>query len=297
MNYIRNIQRGVNYIHDNIKDDINLDEISKQSYMSQSYFFKIFRIVTGYSVKRYITLYRLHLAAQDLLATKKRLIDITFEYGFNSQQTFTKAFCKCYGIPPRAFQLSRNVCKPFDKITLDYQGGAIMKESFENVRFIIKEEMLTIGITTEVDYNDTGNSPIRSLWDKWITEEIYKDIPNPINYPETLGITSEESKEDTATYCISMEVSNLDLIPDGMVGKTFPRTTYAVFKTTLKEVKSGSFWKYFYYNWLPESGYEQPGSLLTQNGMQITNKPQFELYQNYMSDESDEIEIYAPIII
>lgn len=296
MNYVGNMQKAIKYIDGNFKEEINLSELSRQAYMSQSYFFKIFRIMTGYSVKEYIRTYRLNLASLDLIYSDKRIIDIAFEYGFNSQQTFTKAFSKYYGISPNAYRMNRKEQKPFKKITFDYQGGVDVEKCFEHVRIITKNEMITIGVETIIDYNVTGHSPIKELWDKWVSEELYKLIPNTLNSPETLGITLDETKEETAIYSICMEVSSLENIPEGMVGRKYSNANYAVFKTELRHIKSGEFWKFFYYNWLPNSGYEQPGSLLTQSGFQMTNQPQIELYRNYMSNENDEVEIYAPIV-
>lgn len=98
MNYIANMQRAIDFINGNVNNEINLDEIARRAYMSKSYFSKIFHVITGYSVKEYVTAYRLYLAAQDLLMTDKKIIDIAFEYGFNSQQTFTKAFARKFKI-------------------------------------------------------------------------------------------------------------------------------------------------------------------------------------------------------
>lgn len=296
MNYIANMQRAVEFINVNVNNELNLEEVAKQAYMSKSYFFKIFRFITGYSVKEYITTYRLNLAAQDLLTSDKKIIDIAFEYGFNSQQTFTKAFTRTYRMPPGSFRTKKSKLISMKKLNLYFDGDMAMDSIFKNVRFVEKEEFYVIGIEVKVDYNNNGHEHIGELWDRWVQEKVYEKIPNLINYPVTMGMTEDTKKEDTAVYRICMEVSSLDYISESLIGKTMPKTTYAVFRLPFEEVLLGEFWQYFYKKWLPESGYEQPGALVTQNGWQQTCKAQIEMYSNVTCERHEEFEIYTPII-
>jgi len=296
MNYMANMQRAVEFINVNVNEELNLDAIARRAYMSKSYFSKIFRVITGCSVKEYVTAYRLNLAAQDLLITNKKIIDIAFQYGFNSQQTFTKAFRKSYGIPQGSFRTTKMPLMPLKHLNLYFDGGINMESIFENVRFIEKEEVCVIGVEVKIDYNANGHNHIGELWDMWVKEKAYSKIPSPINYPVTMGMTEDTSKEDTAIYRICMEVESLDNIPEGFVGKVMPKAAYAVFRLTLDKLESGKFWQYFYKKWLPESGYEQPGALVTQKGWQQTSRAQIEVYSNVTCAKDEEIEIYAPII-
>ena len=191
MNYMANMQRAVEFINFNVNDELNVDEIARRAYMSKSYFCKIFRVITGCSVKEYVIAYRLYLAAQDLLMTDKRIIDIAFEYGFNSQQTFTKAFAKSYGMPPGSFRNTKMPLMPLKQLNLYYDGGINMDSIFENVRFIEKEEICIMGIEVKIDYNSSGHNDIGELWDMWVKEKAYLKIPSPINYPVTMGMTED----------------------------------------------------------------------------------------------------------
>jgi len=80
------------YIHDNYSEPINVIDISDQALLSPSYFSSVFRVLTGYTVKNYVNRYRLYRAAIDLCKTNKQIIQIAFESGFLSQQSFTKSF-------------------------------------------------------------------------------------------------------------------------------------------------------------------------------------------------------------
>lgn len=294
MNYMANMQRAVDFIHNNVNNELVPDDIARQAYMSKSYFFKIFRYITGFSVKEYVMAYRLDGAARDLLTGEKRIIDIAFDCGFGSQQAFTKAFAKIYGIPPGAFRRTKKQAVPVKKLSLYYDGGIYMESIFQNVRFIDKNEFYVIGIEAKIDYNSNGHLKIKELWDSWVGEKIWERIPNPINYPVTMGMTEDTSKEETAVYRICMEVFTLDLTPKGLVGKIMPKASYAVFRLPLHQI--GDFWQYFYKKWLPESGYEQPGALVTRGGWQMTSRAQLEVYGNVTCEDDEEIEMYAPIL-
>ena len=101
------------YIHDNYSEPISVTDISARAYLSRSYFATVFRILTGFTVKNYLNRYRLNCAAKELAATDKRIIDIAFEAGFLSQQSFTRSFSKTYGITPAQFRLLKPPFKPF----------------------------------------------------------------------------------------------------------------------------------------------------------------------------------------
>lgn len=85
-------------------------------------------------MKEYIRKRRLSCAAHDLLITSKRIIDIAVEYQFQSQESFTRAFKKMFGITPGKYRKSRNCVKLFQKVNvinlyarkiLDTRGGII----------------------------------------------------------------------------------------------------------------------------------------------------------------------------
>ena len=46
-------------------------------------------------------------AANELLFTDDKIVDIAFKYQFNSQESFTKSFKRIYGIPPREFRRNK----------------------------------------------------------------------------------------------------------------------------------------------------------------------------------------------
>ena len=66
MEYIQSIQKAIDYMEDNLLENINYEDVAKAVYMSNYYFHRIFSLVTGISANEYIKNRRLSLAGQEL---------------------------------------------------------------------------------------------------------------------------------------------------------------------------------------------------------------------------------------
>lgn len=108
MNYDACIKKSIEYIEHNLDKKIELKELADRVFLSKYHFHRIFHAAVGEPVAEYIRKRRLMGAANELLNTNEKIVDIAFKYQFNSQEVFTKAFKKLYGIPPREFRRNRN---------------------------------------------------------------------------------------------------------------------------------------------------------------------------------------------
>ena len=68
--------------------------------------YRVFRSMTGFSIKEYIRLRRLSVAAETLLSSKVKIIDLALRLRYDSPETFLRAFRKAYGQTPSAFRKS-----------------------------------------------------------------------------------------------------------------------------------------------------------------------------------------------
>ena len=100
MEWTNAIQNAIEYMERHITDDISADDVADHVHMSPFYFQKGFRMLCGYSVAEYIRNRRLALAGGDLAATDEKVIDIAVKYGYDSPDSFTKAFTRFHGISP-----------------------------------------------------------------------------------------------------------------------------------------------------------------------------------------------------
>jgi len=110
------VRQMIDWIEDNLKNPFSLDKLSNCMGYSPYYCSFKFHQVTGISMRRYVLLRRLYLSIGDL-KKDKRIIDIAIEYGYSSQEAYSRAFKAVFGIAPREYQLSRLPVQSFVKLT------------------------------------------------------------------------------------------------------------------------------------------------------------------------------------
>lgn len=300
MDYQAIILKATKFIQKHYNDDIQVTDVCEHVYLSPSYFSAVFRTLTGYTVKEYQNLYRLYRAANDLLNSNKNIVTISFENGFSSQQAFTKTFVAKYKTSPAKFRKNVPILNPFPPQNLFKERGIPMelKKSFDNVRFVKKEDFFVIGIESDINYNGIGKGTgyITDLYCRWNGENLIETIPNQVNQKLCYGITHESKEDDSAKYMVCVEVSTLENLPIGLIGRKFPGCEYAVFETTLATETNGEFFRYFFGTWLNEKGFSLPEPVHTKNNNNFTTYPIWEVYDENFKDESSKILIYAPII-
>lgn len=107
MNHDACIKKSIEYIEDNLDNKIELKELSDKAFLSKYHFHRVFHSVVGEPVAEYIRKRRLKEAASELITTDNKIVDIALKYQFSSQEAFTKAFKRIYGVPPREFRTSK----------------------------------------------------------------------------------------------------------------------------------------------------------------------------------------------
>jgi len=107
MNYDACIKKSIEYIENNLNKKIQLEELADKAFLSKYHFHRVFHSVVGEPVAEYIRRKRLEEAANELLTTENKIIDIALKYQFSNHESFTKAFKRLYGIPPKEFRKNK----------------------------------------------------------------------------------------------------------------------------------------------------------------------------------------------
>ena len=122
------ISRAIAYIEENLTEELDMDEIAARAYVSGFYFQKIFHVLCGFTVGEYIRNRRLTLAAQELCASDVKVIDLAIKYGYDSPDSFTRAFTRFHGVTPSAARkegCTLNFAAPLKiKLAITGQGQA-----------------------------------------------------------------------------------------------------------------------------------------------------------------------------
>ena len=142
MDWITGIQNAINYIEDHITEELDYERIARESFSSPFHFQRVFSILCGYTLGEYIRNRRLTLAGTELVNTREKVIDLAYKYGYESPESFTKAFQKFHGITPSQARGSGAMLKSFSRLSIkvSLEGGRIM-----NYRIEEKPAMLLTG--------------------------------------------------------------------------------------------------------------------------------------------------------
>ena len=98
------VEKVVDYIEKNLETNISLDTISKDIGYSKFYLNRIFTEYTGITIYKYLQNRRLTVAAEKLVESDKPIIEIAYEAGYDTQQSFSFAFKQVYLYPPKIYR-------------------------------------------------------------------------------------------------------------------------------------------------------------------------------------------------
>ena len=282
MNWIEGMGSAVDYIENHLLEELPPEDIAAQAHVSSFYFQRAFALLCGITVGEYIRLRRLTLAGSELRATDTKVIDIAMKYGYDSPDSFGKAFVRFHGVTPSAVRKEGATARSYAplKIKFTLEGGFIMDYK------IVEKESFTIMGVARMFRNETGMAEIPKFWD-----EHYKTGKGEI-VCGMYGVCIESAdKSNEFEYLIADNYLPWKDIPDGFVCRTIPKHTWAVFPCkgamplALQNVN-----KQIYSEWLPNSrDYEIAG------GYDIEMYSPASDYKNGTQDENYYCEIWVPV--
>lgn len=286
MEYLEAFERAIIYMESHLNEQITVHEVAKASGYSYYHFTRIFQSVLGESIGNYIQKRRLSAAAQKLLYSDSKIIDIAMESGFDSPEAFSRAFKAVYQMSPTVYRRNRLDVFLGNKKAIDRD---FLRHISANLTVQPKvkqtEEIYVAGIHGAATLNN-----IYSLWKQF--GEIQNRIPNRHPSNRTFGICEYQEDADIANYdmelteVIGVQVTSYDNLPAGLTAKTIPAGKFAVF--THKGPLSGIL-KTYQYIW---------GTWALLTNETIDNRDDFELYDERFlgrNNDQSEVDIYIPI--
>jgi len=229
---IQQVQIGIDFIEVNLDHEITLAQVAKAADISQWHFQRIFKALTNETLKTYIRSRRLANALDKLLDPDIRIIDIAFEAGFESQESFTRAFKKVYEMPPNTFRKlsNKNLFLKKAQFDVDYLQNLEHNISLEPQIFV-QPRLELAGLRTVFYSVDSEKNNIAEklppLWNTFLKAilEVNGEIPEMC-----YGIIRQTAeKTDQLEYFSAVELNTLKRLPADMVRLEVPETTYAKF--------------------------------------------------------------------
>jgi len=117
MKHIQRIQNAIDFIEKNLDRDFTLPDVSKSAFSALSYMHRVFYQMTGFTMKDYVRQRRFAESVKRLRSSQYSVLDIALRAGFQSAESFSRAFKKHFSITPsecRCNEHEINVCQPLD---------------------------------------------------------------------------------------------------------------------------------------------------------------------------------------
>ena len=227
MDWVLSIQKAIDYIEENLTEDINYEKIASLGFSSSFHFQRIFSLLCGYSLGEYIRLRRLTLAGIELSRGESKVIDVALKYGYDSPDSFAKAFFKFHGITPSQARAEGSTLKSFSplSIKISLEGGNTMDYRIEEKDAFNVIEKVEIQ-TTE---NDENLKSITKFWERAHadgTVDKLEDLASDKKYLFGVCYENKNPKEKTFEYSIAAICDNEIEIPEGFRKNTIPKNTW-----------------------------------------------------------------------
>ncbi len=245
--WVEGIQRSIDYIEQHLTDELDIEEIAAEAALSPFYYQRIFGALCGMTVGDYIRARRMTLAAQELARTEARVIDAAVKYGYDSPDSFTKAFLRFHGVSPSRAREPGALLKSLAPlhIRISLEGGNMM-----DYRIVEKAPFTIVGVKRPFN-SDTSYQEIPKFWDEWLAQGEKRPIMG------TFGVCiGTEGKE--FDYWIADLYFPWEEIPEGCETRVIPGSLWAQFPCTLKTLQDTNtkIWT----EWLPAlQGYALAG--------------------------------------
>ncbi|MBM0067490.1 AraC family transcriptional regulator [Alkalicoccobacillus gibsonii] len=288
MAWVESIQRAIEYMEENMLEDITIESIAKQANVSPFHFQRTFSVLTECTVGDYIRRRRLTLVGKELLTTDAKIIDLAYKYGYDTPEAFSKAFRRQHGFNPSEARKHKGKLQSYNRLMIQVtlKGAEPMKYSV-----VEKGEFQIIGVKREFSSvgEDENVAGIPEFWEEVNgngTSELLFQLNDGV-VKGVLGVCGEVSEEQKKANVFEYWVatSHAGKVPEGMASLKLPASKWAVFEVHgPMPTAMQNAWKQIFSESFTSTGYEHAGT------------PEFELYTEEDPNSPDLYsEIWIPI--
>jgi AraC family transcriptional regulator len=260
MEWSDRMNAAIDYIEENLAGEIDFSVAAEKAACSLFHFQRMFMVIIGITPVEYARRRRLTLAARELTSTNIKIIDLALKYGYDSPDSFTRAFRSVHGITSKAARAPGVKLTAFPRISFNIvlKGGNDM-----DYTIIEKPAFDILGRSRKFrTVNGENFIKIPQFWQEFMATPDYKTLmdltggkPGAVTGGGCLGVCfgGEDTNWDPFSYGIGIEKPaknspvKFELIP-------VPAAAWAVFDCTLDNLQDVT--KRIFSEWFPSTGYE-----------------------------------------
>ncbi|MGY3856701.1 helix-turn-helix domain-containing protein [Aeromonas sp. NJAU223] len=247
------IERVLDYIHHHLAEPLSLEQLALQSCWSRWQLQRVFLHETGFTVAQYVRELRLSQAAEALLSTRQRVLDLALCHGFGSEVSFSRAFKQQFGCSPVAYR-KRGLRLGLFMPLVRAQTPQARAPRLMQVRVESRPGFLLQGVRGEIrglfaeapDFQQR----VPAIWGA------FRAWGMPTGDCELLGVVDVSLANEAALpYWAGVAVEEEATLPPGLARLRVPPQAYAVLTHVGPIDELAGTLNWFILHWLPGSGY------------------------------------------
>ena len=264
MDWAQGLQRAVDYMEEHLEEETDFVAIARQAYSSSFHFQRVFHIICGCTIGEYIRNRRLSLADTDLSAGGGRVLDVALKYGYNSPESFSRAFTKFHGVTPAQAKSGKARLRSFSplRVKLILEGGTTMDYR------IVKEKPFQIAARRFrcEGGGEITQQHIRGVWEACSRDGTLDKLcryarPDDIFGGAVVGICFDNPDQGDFDYAIGAHCPGGE-VAQGLSLEEVPAGTWAVFPYAGKMPQAfQELYKKIYTEFFPSSSYQPAGGM------------------------------------
>lgn len=267
MEWLTRMNNALDYIEENLDGDIDKKELARVACCSEFQFYRLFSFIADITLGEYVRRRRLSRAVYDLKNSGMKIIDIAYKYGYESPESFTRAFQKLHGVTPSKARCEGVILKAFPRLTfyISIKGDVPMDYRIET-----RADFSVYGF--EGVFTTEGCSNLKKIpefWHESYENGLYDRLIEADNYDSSEELCQIYSICDyrntgsnyTFPYMLCRTETDSSNVDDFQI-VTVPASTWAIFRSrdhareeiaeVIQELN-----RRVYTQWLPSSNYEK----------------------------------------
>ena len=262
--WIDGFQASIDFMEQHLTEPLDIEKIAGQALLSPFYYQRMFGALCGMTVGEYVRARRMTLAAQELAAGRIRVIDAALKYGYDSPDSFAKAFQRFHGVTPSQAREPGAPLRSFAPmhIKISMEGGKMLEYSIME-----KAPFTVVGMKRRFS-SETSYQEVPKFWQEWMQAEDKKLMG-------MFGLCTDENGKEF-DYWIADLYAPWNEVPEGCETRVIPGGLWAQFTCrgplpdSLQSVNT-QIWS----EWLPNlKGYTLAGNYSLEFYMPPAEKPE-----------------------
>ena len=254
------VERVLSYIHGNLQEPLTVASLAARSRWSRWQLQRTFASATGFSVASYVRRLRLGRAAELLLCTDQRQLDIALSCGFDNEISFNRCFRQVFGCAPGVYRRRgqrSNLLVSTNPARLRPPPGPLAKGSF-HIRIETLPSFWVAGVSDTVCGLDSPHpdfaTRVPAIWRRLDQHLLGRSLSHGGVQLGVLVVADASAPEYSFPYWAALPA---DSVPEhaALPFLQVPAQTYAVLPHFGPIEGLAALLQWFIDCWLPQAGY------------------------------------------